>query len=70
MGEKYLPVNACSWEASADAARSESVLFKVLDVPRIDTGGAEQDTTTLFKCVVEAASLGSGSIFSWIEPIH
>jgi hypothetical protein len=47
-----LPVNTCAGESGANAASCESVLFKVLDVPGIDTGGAKEDTAADLEGVV------------------
>ena len=65
-----LPVNAGSRETGTDATGCEAILLEVLDVPRIDTGRTEENTTFHLESVVQTASLSSGGILSRIEPVH
>ena len=65
-----LPVDAGVWESSAHATRGEPVLLEVLDVPRLDTGGAKKDAATLLQGAVESAGLGNRLLSRGVKPVH
>lgn len=52
-----IPVNASAGETGSHATCYETVLFEVLDVPRLDTGGTKENAATLLESVVEPTGL-------------
>lgn len=65
-----LPVNTSARETSPYATSREPILFKMLDIPRLNTRRAKEDPTTLLKGSIEPTGLRRGRIPGGVEPVH
>ena len=69
-GAECLPVNTGPRHPSSNPSSFETVLFKYVGVPRLETCGAQEDFTAGLQGAVQCFYLGEGLRVLGAEPVH